>query len=63
MKTFQIPMTEAEIDLVLKMMDKVPSQGIETQRLVVGLSDKIVSIVRSQNGSNTSVSAPVTAES
>lgn len=47
MKTYQIPLTEQEIDVILKVLDKAQTVGIETQRVVVRLADKIVSVVRS----------------
>jgi len=48
MKTFHVTLTETEVDLVLKTLDKTATQGIEAQRLVVGLADKILAAVRAQ---------------
>jgi hypothetical protein len=37
----KIDLTEQEIELVYKLLDKASTSGIETQRLVVRLADKL----------------------
>lgn len=42
MKTYQLTLTEQELDIVLKTLDATQTRGIETQRAVVALADKLV---------------------
>jgi hypothetical protein len=63
MKNFKLILTELEIDLILKMLDKASTVGIETQRTVVGLADKLTGIVRSAAVSASSPEAEKPADS
>jgi hypothetical protein len=36
-----IDLTDAEVDLLIKMLDKAQTVGIETSRMVVRLADKL----------------------
>lgn len=42
MKTYTITLTDPEVEVILKTLDSAQTRGIETQRVVVALADKLL---------------------
>ena len=47
-RSFQLVLTERDVDLLLKSLDTATTRGIETSRRAVALYDKISHAVRTQ---------------